>query len=184
MCIDTCTYINIRVNNFLSLSLSIYIYIYKWHCAICFFLITWLIWEHHGKFFSCKSHQITCPGPNGHPIARKNTIFRQGWTPSNFLKFYMVPSIYLRGSIVDDGWPRVKYEKNVQKNMFEKNARSRASRGAMWEGPEAIPEVKNIVTYQKLVLTPALHARAWRSLIFHDHHPYYHHNHDYQHAHH
>ena len=64
-----------------------------WHCEFCFLLINWWIWEHHGKIFSCQGHQVTCPGLNGHPIARKNTIFRQDWAPSHFLQFQMGPSI-------------------------------------------------------------------------------------------
>ena len=50
--------------------------------------------------------------------------------------------------MVDYGWPRVKYERTVQNiDFFKKNwnfISIQRVQGAIWEGPEPIPELKNI----------------------------------------
>ena len=49
--------------------------------------------------------------------------------------------------MVDYSWPRVQYEKNVQKVDFFKFLilmSIEGVQGAIWEGPEPIPELKNI----------------------------------------
>ena len=62
-----------------------------------------------------KIHYFFCSGMNEHPIARRNTILRQGEFPAHFLQSGMDFSIDLEWSIMAGQW---KKKSPTQKKVF------------------------------------------------------------------
>ena len=74
--------------------------------------------------------------------------------------------------MVEFSWPRVQYEKNVQRvdvfKMFEIFISIQGVQATIWEGPEPIPELKNIsASMFSIVLGSVTHGTQFQVVGLH-----------------